>query len=90
MNYRLQGHDRNNAVQDMLICLLPDETHVRLGEGEAAEGTDICESRLFPRGAGLVAQARVVSRSAESQGEYYIENIPKGTNEYKRDQKSVV
>ena len=30
MNYCLQGHDRDNGVQEMLISLLPDETHDRV------------------------------------------------------------
>ena len=31
MNYCLQGHDRDNGVQEMLISLLPDEPHDRVG-----------------------------------------------------------
>ena len=33
MRYYLEGHDRLNPVLQLLICLFPDEEHIR-GEGE--------------------------------------------------------
>ena len=32
MKYALQGHDRDNGVQEMLISLLPDESHDKVEE----------------------------------------------------------
>jgi len=34
MNFRLVGHDRVNAVHELLICLLPDQDHRQAAEGE--------------------------------------------------------
>ena len=35
MNFRLIGHDRVNAVHELLICLLPDQDHHQVAEGES-------------------------------------------------------
>jgi len=43
MNYLLQGHDRGNAVQDMLICLIPWQEHIQTAE--ETQG-DLCITRL--------------------------------------------
>ncbi len=43
MNYRIVGHDRDTAVHDMLISLLPDEGHTRVADDE---GGDLCVSTL--------------------------------------------
>lgn len=55
MNYALVGHDRSNAVQEMLICLLPDEEHVLCEDPDAAD----CVSSLTEENGVLEARALV-------------------------------
>ncbi|MBQ2865031.1 MAG: coproporphyrinogen dehydrogenase HemZ [Clostridia bacterium] len=57
MKYRIIGHDRLTAVQDMLIALLPDEKHMP----DDLEGGDLCISTL-ERTDGWVVAAASVSR----------------------------
>lgn len=55
MNYALLGHDRDNAVQEMLISLLPDEPHDRQ---ETLTG-DGCLSRAWEEGGQICAECTV-------------------------------
>lgn len=56
MNYCLQGHDRDNGVQEMLISLLPDEPHNRVDSLEGEEG---CISRAWEEDGKIVARAEI-------------------------------
>ncbi len=58
MNYTLIGHGRDNAVHDLLICLLPDEEHK--SADSASEG-DACRS-FFERQGTLAVSVAEVSR----------------------------
>ena len=65
MNYWLDGHDRETAVKDMLICLLPWETHIKTDE----QAENWALSR-FRREAGYFIADAVVRRSGrETHGE---------------------
>lgn len=55
MKYCLQGHDRDNGVQEMLISLLPDEAHDRVEEPAA----DCCVSRAWEENGTICAEARI-------------------------------
>ncbi len=55
MNYALLGHDRDNAVKEMLISLLPDEPHDRQ---ETLPG-DGCLSRAWEEAGEIVAECTV-------------------------------
>lgn len=79
MKYCLQGHDRDNGVQEMLISLLPDESHDKVEElvGEGClsraweENGDICARADIWRGdkhRSAVVQCPI---PAETDGEEY-------------------
>ena len=55
MNYCLQGHDRDNGVQEMLISLLPDEPHDRVEELSG----DGCRSTAWEEKGLLCARAEI-------------------------------
>ena len=61
MNYCLQGHDRDNGVQEMLISLLPDEAHNRVEQPTA----DCCISRAREQGGMLFAEA-IIQRDGKT------------------------
>ncbi|MBQ9534780.1 MAG: coproporphyrinogen dehydrogenase HemZ [Clostridia bacterium] len=45
MRYLLEGHAFKNAVQDLLICLFPDERHTAAEDGA---GDDLCRVAIEP------------------------------------------
>ncbi|MBO4930120.1 MAG: coproporphyrinogen dehydrogenase HemZ [Clostridia bacterium] len=55
MKYCLQGHDRDNGVQEMLISLLPDESHDKVEE-LSGEG---CLSRAWEENGDICARADI-------------------------------
>ena len=55
MKYCLQGHDRDNGVQEMLISLLPDESHDKVEE-LSSEG---CLSRAWEENGDICARADI-------------------------------
>ena len=55
MKYALQGHDRDNGVQEMLISLLPDESHDKVEE-LSGEG---CLSRAWEENGDICARADI-------------------------------
>ncbi len=55
MKYALQGHDRDNGVQEMLISLLPDEAHDRVEELTG----DGCLSRAWEKDGSICARADI-------------------------------
>ena len=55
MKYCLQGHDRDNGVQEMLISLLPDESHDKVEE-LSGEG---CLSRAWEEDGDICARADI-------------------------------
>ena len=55
MKYALQGHDRDNGVQEMLISLLPDESHDKV-EALTGEG---CLSRAWEENGSICASAEI-------------------------------
>ena len=55
MKYALQGHDRDNGVQEMLISLLPDESHDKVEE-LSGEG---CLSRAWEENGNICASAEI-------------------------------
>ena len=55
MKYALQGHDRDNGVQEMLISLLPDESHDK-AEELSGEG---CLSRAWEENGNICASAEI-------------------------------
>lgn len=55
MKYCLQGHDRDNGVQEMLISLLPDESHDKVEE-LSGEG---CLSRAWKENGDICARADI-------------------------------
>ena len=57
MRFYLIGHDRVNPVLQLLICLFPDEEHVRGGDDEAPFG-EFVVSELRRSADGLTAAAR--------------------------------
>ena len=69
MNYRLLGHDRGNAVQDLLICLLPEEAHSRVD----AEGGDLCTTVLETGPDGLLTARAFVTRAGRPSGGHHSE-----------------
>ena len=81
MKYALKGHDRDNAVQEMLISLLPDETHDRV-ETLSGEG---CFSEAWEAEGSICARADI--RLGEKHQSAVVESpIPEETDgeEYKR------
>ena len=60
MNYALLGHDRDNAVQEMLISLLPDEPHDR----QETRTGDGCLSRAWEEGGQICAECTVTTVSS--------------------------
>ena len=65
MNYCLQGHDRDNGVQEMLISLLPDEPHDRV---EALSG-DGCRSTAWEEDGFICARAEILRGVRRSQAQ---------------------
>lgn len=61
MEYILEGHSRENAVHDMLICLLPEEEHTR---ADCPSSQDWCRVSLE----ASLAVARVVRGGACTTG----------------------
>lgn len=57
MKYLLQGHDRDNGVQEMLISLLPDEAHIRVDC--LPEGAEGCRSLAWEENEEIVSRAEV-------------------------------
>ena len=55
MKYTLEGHDRDNGVQEMLISLLPDESHDKV---ESFTG-DGCASRAWEENGSICARADI-------------------------------
>jgi len=55
MKYALQGHDRDNGVQEMLISLLPDESHDKV-ETLSGEG---CLSHAWEENGNICARADI-------------------------------
>ena len=78
MRYRIIGHDRNTAVLDMLIALLPEEKHELCNEGE----TD-CISELLCEDGFVVAKSEVHRNGTVTKGEC-IETAPDEGEERKR------
>ena len=81
MKYALQGHDRDNGVQEMLISLLPDESH---DKAEALCG-DGCLSRAWEDAGNICASAEIFR--GVKHGFYEVKKpIPAETDgeEYKR------
>ena len=74
MNYRLIDHDRGNAVQDLLICLLPEEEHRRVD----VEVGDLCTSVLETGPDGLLTARAFVTRGGRPSAGYHSE-MPAGT-----------
>ena len=74
MNYRLIGHDRDNAVQDLLICLLPEEAHIRV---EDEDGGDLCATVLETGPDGLLTAGAFVTRAGRPSGGHHSE-MPAG------------
>lgn len=81
MRYTLQGHDRDNGVQEMLISLLPDEPHDRVEE-LTGEG---CRSVAWEEDGCIRARAHILRGQRESSAEAEAP-IPTETDgeEYKR------
>lgn len=81
MNYCLQGHDRDNGVQEMLISLLPDEPHDRVEELSG----DGCRSIAWEKDGFLCARAEILRGVRRSQAQASVP-IPAETDgeEYKR------
>ncbi len=79
MRYALQGHDRDNGVQEMLISLLPDEAHDRVEqlEGDGCLSTAweeqgrICASAHIYRGEKHTSHTEKCEIPAETDGEEY-------------------
>ena len=63
MNYSLQGHDRDNGVQELLISLLPDEPHNRV---ESLEGEG-CLSRAWQADGQICASAEIFRGERHTQ-----------------------
>ena len=81
MKYTLQGHDRDNGVQEMLISLLPDESHDKAD----AFTDDGCASRAWEENGEICASAEILR--GEKRGFYEVRKpIPAETDgeEYKR------
>jgi len=81
MKYTLQGHDRDNGVQEMLISLLPDESHDK-AETFTDDG---CASRAWEENGEICASAEILR--GEKRGFYEVRKpIPAETDgeEYKR------
>lgn len=81
MKYCLQGHDRDNGVQEMLISLLPDESHDK-EEGFTGDG---CASCAWEEDGEICASAEIFR--GEKRGFYEVRRpIPAETDgeEYKR------
>ena len=81
MKYCLQGHDRDNGVQEMLISLLPDESHDK-AETFTDDG---CVSRAWEENGEICASAEIIP--GEKRGFYDVRRpIPPDTDgeEYKR------
>ena len=83
MKYCLQGHDRDNGVQEMLISLLPDEPHDWVLQlPEDAEG---CRSLAWEAGGAILSRAEI--RMGEKRSAAQVESpLPAGADgeEYKR------
>jgi len=80
MNYCLRGHDRDNGVQEVLICMLPDESHRR---AETPDG-DGCVSAVREEGGRICASAQVV-RAGKTTAGFCEEPAPRpGSEEHKR------
>ncbi len=79
MKYALQGHDRDNGVQEMLISLLPDEAHDKVealvNEGCLSRAWEengcICASADIYRGEKHTAHTERCPIPAETDGEEY-------------------
>ena len=83
MKYTLEGHDRDNGVQEMLISLLPDEPHDRVAS--LPENADGCRSRAWEENGSIFASAQI--RMRERHSEITLSNpVPQETDgeEYKR------
>ena len=80
MNYCLQGHDRDNGVQELLICLLPDELHRRTEE----PGEDGCVTAAETRAGRIWASAAVHRGGRVTEGVCDRAAPPAGSEEYKR------
>ncbi|MBR5389991.1 MAG: coproporphyrinogen dehydrogenase HemZ [Clostridia bacterium] len=83
MNYCLQGHDRDNGVQEMLISLLPDEPHDRVPE--LPRGAEGCRSIAWEEAGKILSRAwiRMGEKHAEAQAESLVPT-PADGEEYKR------
>ena len=65
MRYLIAGHDRETAVLDMLIALLPDEKH----SPDNGEGGDICISSLECTDGEVKARAEITRGDRKTSGE---------------------
>ena len=65
MNYILIGHDRDTAVQETLISLLPEETHPRAERVES--GNDYLVSEVVVKENSLSAVTRVFRRNTHTE-----------------------
>lgn len=82
MNYCLQGHDRDNGVQEMLISLLPDEPHNRveeLGEGDG------CRSVAWEENDKICARAEIRRGIRQTQAQVERPIPPEAGEAYKRE-----
>lgn len=82
MNYCLQGHDRDNGVQEMLISLLPDEPHNRveeLGEGDG------CRSVAWEENGKICARAEIRRGIRQTQAQVERPIPPEAGEAYKRE-----
>ncbi len=67
MTFRLLGHDKLTAVQEMLICLFPDSSHVH---SQAEDGDDFCESQAEIKQGHIYALSRMSISGIEHIGEH--------------------
>ncbi|MEA5039891.1 MAG: coproporphyrinogen dehydrogenase HemZ [Clostridiaceae bacterium] len=80
MNFCLRGHDRENGVRELLICLFPEESHIRTEE----PGNDGCVSTAETRDGIICTSARVYRAGRVTEGFCDLPAPPDGTEEYKR------
>jgi len=80
MNFCLRGHDRENGVREVLVCLLPDEAHVPADE----PGADGCVSAGDERDGRIYASAWVYRAGRVTEGRCDEPAPPAGTEEHKR------
>lgn len=76
MNFCLRGHDRENGVREVLICMLPEESHALADE----PGEDGCVSEVQTRDGRICASARVFRGGRVTEGACE-EPVPDGSAE---------